>query len=730
MAACMMVALLVNAQLSLSPTLMRCYVEMTPQQRDDAGFAPVRMMGNVPMADAFIAYSNEGVLQQLQAAGVVITCPFQGFVTARIPLDKLEQVAQWPGVIDVELSTMLQLCTDSTLSVTHAGEVINGTGAGLPSAFDGTGVIVAVIDHGFDFKHRAFMRSDDATVSRITRIYLTQDTCGHKARYEGTTLPGSVYMGDEIASLTCDDTGTHGTHTASIAAGTHVNGYGGMAPGAEIVLCGVSSLGGSMSTTELANTVRYIASYADSVGKPCVVSLSMSTNNGPHDGNDYLSQAIKKFTGSGRVFVIAAGNTASNFFYDYGLATTSKPVNMLVKCNKSSDADSCYYYNCWIDTWFRTPKVKPAYRFHIIDVNTHEVVWQSAEYTSLKRIYSTDFSDYYEPDSTVSETGYLFANMSYSAYSKRYEIRFYFTNLRSKSWTVNSSGKKVSNYALGVSVRPKSGADSCWIDSWIGVSDAQFAWLGDVTTADGELVHDFYLAPSDSCSIGTYAASDSVISAGAFVGRNSYYSLNNGRVMTDNSFTVGDVAMFSSYQPAGMGPTGVQLPTVCAPGVLVVAAASRYSYLASTTHQHTVMHTDDGSYWGVMTGTSMASPTVAGIIAQWLQVNPNLSPSDIKGIIASTAIHDQFTDGEHSARFGAGKIDALAGIKQVIANMGVILGDVNGDGAVDIIDLTTLIDYVLGSKPSPFVVAAADINQDGLVNINDVTLLIDIILKS
>ena len=55
------------------------------------------------------------------------------------------------------------------------------------------------------------------------------------------------------------------------------------------------------------------------------------------------------------------------------------------------------------------------------------------------------------------------------------------------------------------------------------------------------------------------------------------------------------------------------------------------------------------------------------------------------------------------------------------------VGDVNGDGAVNIADVTALIDYLLGSGGS-INVDAADVNGDEAVNIADVTALIDKLL--
>ena len=64
----------------------------------------------------------------------------------------------------------------------------------------------------------------------------------------------------------------------------------------------------------------------------------------------------------------------------------------------------------------------------------------------------------------------------------------------------------------------------------------------------------------------------------------------------------------------------------------------------------------------------------------------------------------------------------------VISKPAVTRGDVNGDGSVNISDVTALIDYLLSGNASGINVTAADCNQDGSVNISDVTGLIDYLL--
>ena len=134
-----------------------------------------------------------------------------------------------------------------------------------------------------------------------------------------------------------------------------------------------------------------------------------------------------------------------------------------------------------------------------------------------------------------------------------------------------------------------------------------------------------------------------------------------------------------------------------------------------------------------MTGTSMAAPTVAGIIAEWLQINPDLSPADVKNVIAQTAKKDNFTqDSNYGYRFGPnGKIDAMAGVQYLLSQMedDILLGDVNGDGKVSIKDVTILISYLL-NESTPIVFVNADISGDGKISIKDVTLLISLLLGS
>ena len=55
----------------------------------------------------------------------------------------------------------------------------------------------------------------------------------------------------------------------------------------------------------------------------------------------------------------------------------------------------------------------------------------------------------------------------------------------------------------------------------------------------------------------------------------------------------------------------------------------------------------------------------------------------------------------------------------------IVVGDVNGDGEVNIADVNAVIDFILSGGSSD----SADVNGDGEVNIADVNAVIDIILS-
>ena len=59
----------------------------------------------------------------------------------------------------------------------------------------------------------------------------------------------------------------------------------------------------------------------------------------------------------------------------------------------------------------------------------------------------------------------------------------------------------------------------------------------------------------------------------------------------------------------------------------------------------------------------MSAPFITGVLATWLEANPDLTPEDVRSILLSTAVKSQDMD---ENMWGYGKIDAWNGLKEVL----------------------------------------------------------------
>ena len=121
----------------------------------------------------------------------------------------------------------------------------------------------------------------------------------------------------------------------------------------------------------------------------------------------------------------------------------------------------------------------------------------------------------------------------------------------------------------------------------------------------------------------------------------SFFTANGPCTWQDTEF--GDYA----YNPG----IGLIRPDVCAPGESIKSL----NYTSNTGYKS-------------MTGTSQATPCVAGIAALMLSKNPELSPADICRILEETSVNLTPTK---SNLTGVGRVDALAAVNAVEAGVGV-----------------------------------------------------------
>jgi len=156
------------------------------------------------------------------------------------------------------------------------------------------------------------------------------------------------------------------------------------------------------------------------------------------------------------------------------------------------------------------------------------------------------------------------------------------------------------------------------------------------------------------CGVGEPACTNSVISIAAHL---SERKLGNGTIAG------GTMTSFSSY-----GPTydGRLKPDISAPGQNVISTVSSFTNQNLSGMVTSVDFNGRNYKFYPLSGTSMSSPMVTGIVALMLQADPTLTPAQIKEIIKVTAREDIRTGvipDSGSYRWGWGKINAWKAIK-------------------------------------------------------------------
>ena len=161
-------------------------------------------------------------------------------------------------------------------------------------------------------------------------------------------------------------------------------------------------------------------------------------------------------------------------------------------------------------------------------------------------------------------------------------------------------------------------------------------------------------------NINSFSACPSTISPGDYVATNSWMDINGNSRMKTGEGDPGELWIGSSTGPTMDGRLGIDL---VAPGEVAAAAYGEDSFYAS--FDFNILEGSD-RFYGVQTAVSAAAPIVTGVIALMLEVNPNLTPIEIKTILQESARTDDFTGSTPNAQWGHGKLDAYAAVTRAI----------------------------------------------------------------
>jgi len=571
---------------------------------------------------AFSAY-------ELKNSGIQVGAQIDHVVSLKIPVELLNNLNQIKGIKHLQLAGKIKPFLDKAVHDIGADSV--HLGINLPQGYTGKNVLIGVTDWGFDYSSPMFYD----TLLMESRILAAWDQyktsgpppLGFNYGTEYSSLPEYLSAGSDTSNIY--SYATHGTHVAGIAGGSGIGtSYRGVAFESQFLFA-------TFLVDESAVLDAWEWMYQKSLNesKRLVINMSWGLYHlGTLDGTSLLSQAIDAYSALGVVFTNSGGNNGN--------------VNFHIK--KAFNNDSIrsrvefYSYSANANMWGQSIHAwgEPGKSFE----SGLEV------YNSLGNILY-DASPYY---STLTATNYIDSFLVAGADTVWFNVS------ADAAHPMNGRPQmriRVKNTNTNLRVLMKSKASSGLVHYWnvtelsndVGNWGMPFSIFNSGSVSGDR----FYGISEPSCT-------NSLLSVAAYAPK--YYSPGGSPIG-------GAIASFSSIGPRY---DEVLKPEIAAPGVSIASSISSYTDAAYTSIAQVSFNGRDYPF-ARFSGTSMASPMVAGVVALILEANPYLSSEQIKDIIIQTAREDNNTGIiplAGSTQWGWGKINAYHAIQLALSTIG------------------------------------------------------------
>lgn len=533
----------------------------------------------------------------------------RNFVSATVPVSLLDELEREPAIAFVHPADPLKLDAPPTAA---ARERVDKSIGDAEDYGSGKGVLVGIVDvGGFDFAHEDFLDAGGQT--RFVAIwdqgrarrqpprargfdYGAEFTKAHMdAAIDAAKRPG-VPPATLLERQSQASSSSHGTHVASIAAGNS-----GVCPEAYIagVVIDVPMPADAIErrrttfsdTSRIVHAVEYLLHLADEMKVPLVVNISLGTNGGAHDGSNGVSRWLDAYLAApGRAICIAAGNAGQEKaqaegdlgwimgrIHSEGRVPASG-LEVELEWTVVGDGIEDLSEN-ELEIWYGSQDrfsiaLKPPSSSDWITVTPRQFV---ENYRLPSGTTLSIYNELYHPTNGANYMAvYLSPNLDPGN----------FRGIEAGVWKVRLIGEEV-----------RDGRFNAWIER----DDP-----AELETIGGRRLFRFpsfftERSNTDSHSISSLACGHRVIAVSNL-----------------------DDARQRIHASSSQGPTrdGRCKPEIAAPGTSVVAANG-------------FAHPDEP--WIAMTGTSMASPYVAGVVGLMLGANPGLSAAQCAGILLRTA---------------------------------------------------------------------------------------------
>lgn len=566
--------------------------------------------------------------EEIEELGCKVRSRSGNILSLRADVESLEKLVKSEKIIEIDAARKVGVpeLKDAVKDV-NADYVHQGLD--IPYGLNGEGVIIGVADWGFDYTHPVFYD----TLMQNYRIVGAWD----QFRTAGNPPTGFDYgveltTMEELLAAECDtnniyDKGYHGTHVASIASGAGAGtDYRGVAFGSELLF-------GTWLVDEanVMDTYVWMKNFAKERNKRLVINNSWGVYSfGYMDGTSMLDEFIENISNEDSVvFVSSAGNNGDANFHIKAVFDGQDTIRSEFKFDLPQSSSRHY--------WGETVSLAGD---------------SLATFSAKIEVYSRNWELLYESEfltadgSVMPQTAVVLNDTDSLIYRASSRLG---TNARPlMDWEVRFTNHNTTCHAVLVIAAPQ-GIVHAWniaaLTTGVGNWGLPFEWhtLG-------------YMSGDSEYSISEPGLGQGVITVAAHKAgkRNS-------------STSPSDIARFSSR-----GPNLFQYlkPDISAPGQLVVSAVS--SFATEPPAIKTTVDFNGKEYpFATLSGTSMSSPMVTGIVALMLQANPNLTPAQIKEIITTTARTDSYTGEVPNYIWGHGKIDAHQAVKKAVQLVGL-----------------------------------------------------------
>lgn len=676
--------------------------------RQDRGFAAKRLSGSnsarfkkalpesgADYVSALVEFNGDGDISEFENVTIVKRCR-GGFSIISMPRDEAELVASHPSIKSFSLSRPVNMKLDRARLLTGIDKIHEGYD--LSTKYTGRGVVAGVVDNGIDPNHINFLYPDGS--SRISMFsQATVDRNGNP-----TT---KIYNYETVRAFTTDDPSTyHGTHTLGIMTGSYDGAgkmvyqksdgeyvldencqrtpYYGVAPAADLAVGA-----GSDYDAYIVYNIENILDYAAQSKKRAVINLSLGSSLGPHDGSTSLNRYMDyictdgdyqidgvTYHGDNAIICIAAGNEGDMPIAWNKTISSDDPVarSFYISLIDDDEAAAAGLKNMRMGHMYVYGNDSRPFQIQLVAWNhvRDRAAWtktlaeasESVQYYCSSGQYQQDSGDIIDANFANFFEGYVGMGTGIDTDNGRY---FAVIDIATIDNVEGSNPNEEYSLGLVVTYTANDGVPQR-IEAY---GDA------DGVQGMGSLGKKGWIQPSGNGTISDMACGKNQIIVGSYNSKETWLALD-GNVYSygENVIPEGEPTGFSSF---GTLYDGRSLPHVLAPGATIVSSSNYYYHTYSgnviegynpawpSVRQGETSFGGRDHYWVQMAGTSMSTPLVAGAMALWLEADPTLNVNDMRDIIATTSIKDEFTAKmPDQAKVGAGKFDAYAGLKEVL----------------------------------------------------------------